>query len=390
MTSSKQLSKRINAGGIFRSQGFDYIVYIDRGNDANDITGCTGVLISSRHVLTQQSCLVSNPINDKQDYANMTVVISHTDSSNRRTPFNSLVSRVYTSDQFSNPQFPTSIALIRLRSVVPESVAKPVRIYAGDYKVSTPALLAGYATVGSRESSVPVTQMRYENIGISDNQFCLGANMFYNKNTDICSRVLSGLNTCKADLGAPILVPVDNGGEGKGNNTNTYALLAMTSSTKSVMDESSEMACAYTGGTGFYSWVFPLIDQLAGIIGVNATQLILVNNTESQSSDAFMHPNVDFSKYTSSSGPSFALRASGAIFGSAKQIQDIKNFLEVTRRKDAVGVRVKKNGKIVKFKVRCSRYLYTLTVADAQKAVKLRQSLPPGLKVQDVGKKNKN
>ncbi|KAJ2754455.1 60S ribosomal protein L38 [Coemansia aciculifera] len=74
----------------------------------------------------------------------------------------------------------------------------------------------------------------------------------------------------------------------------------------------------------------------------------------------------------------------------AKQIQDIKNFLEVTRRKDAVGVRVKKNGKIVKFKVRCSRYLYTLTVADAQKAVKLRQSLPPGLKVQDVGKKNKN
>ncbi|KAJ2115569.1 60S ribosomal protein L38 [Coemansia sp. RSA 922] len=75
---------------------------------------------------------------------------------------------------------------------------------------------------------------------------------------------------------------------------------------------------------------------------------------------------------------------------NAKQIQDIKNFLEVTRRKDAVGVRVKKNGKIVKFKVRCSRYLYTLTVADAQKAVKLRQSLPPGLKVQDVGKKNKN
>lgn len=32
----------------------------------------------------------------------------------------------------------------------------------------------------------------------------------------------------------------------------------------------------------------------------------------------------------------------------------------------------------VKFKVRCSRYLYTLVVTDAEKADKLKQSLPPG------------
>ncbi|KAJ1729784.1 60S ribosomal protein L38, partial [Coemansia sp. Benny D160-2] len=73
----------------------------------------------------------------------------------------------------------------------------------------------------------------------------------------------------------------------------------------------------------------------------------------------------------------------------AKQIKDIKNFLEVTRRKDASSVRVKKNGSVVKFKVRCSRYLYTLVVADAQKAGKLRQSLPPGLAVEDVAAKKK-
>ncbi|KAJ2658773.1 60S ribosomal protein L38 [Coemansia sp. RSA 1200] len=74
---------------------------------------------------------------------------------------------------------------------------------------------------------------------------------------------------------------------------------------------------------------------------------------------------------------------------AAKQIKDIKNFLEVTRRKDASSVRVKKNGSVVKFKVRCSRYLYTLVVADAQKAGKLRQSLPPGLAVEDVAAKKK-
>ena len=31
-----------------------------------------------------------------------------------------------------------------------------------------------------------------------------------------------------------------------------------------------------------------------------------------------------------------------------------------------------------KFKIRCSRYLYTLALDDPEKAEKLRQSLPPG------------
>lgn len=58
-----------------------------------------------------------------------------------------------------------------------------------------------------------------------------------------------------------------------------------------------------------------------------------------------------------------------------------------------VAVRVKKsvkknivgpNGKAMpnqtvhKFKIRCSRYLYTLSVTDAAKAEKIQQSLPPG------------
>lgn len=40
-----------------------------------------------------------------------------------------------------------------------------------------------------------------------------------------------------------------------------------------------------------------------------------------------------------------------------------------------------KDGKTVtvtKFKLRCSRFLYTLTLLDKDKADKLRQSLPPG------------
>ncbi|KAJ2569545.1 hypothetical protein GGH95_004278 [Coemansia sp. RSA 1836] len=176
--------------------------------------------------------------------------------------------------------------------------------------MTTPAMLAGYATVGAQSSSVSVSQMRFEKIGIQDNLYCLGANQFYNKNTDICSPVMSGLNTCKADLGAPILVPVDNGGRSNGSNTNTFALLALAS----LSDVDPEIGCAYTGSTGFYSWVFPFIDQISAIVGMNSTQLTLANNTMSQTSDAFMHPDVDFVKYTSSSGPRMAAFTSSAIF----------------------------------------------------------------------------
>lgn len=84
-----------------------------------------------------------------------------------------------------------------------------------------------------------------------------------------------------------------------------------------------------------------------------------------------------------------------------KQVQDIKLFLEIARRKDAKSARIRKskNGKIVKFKVRCSKYLYTLVVSDTEKvrlihhktirtnidrikADKLKQSLPPTLKIE--------
>jgi large subunit ribosomal protein L38e len=61
-----------------------------------------------------------------------------------------------------------------------------------------------------------------------------------------------------------------------------------------------------------------------------------------------------------------------------KQIEEIKEFLLTARRKDARSVKIKKSGDVTKFKVRCKRYLYTLCVTDADKADKLKQSLPPG------------
>ena len=67
-----------------------------------------------------------------------------------------------------------------------------------------------------------------------------------------------------------------------------------------------------------------------------------------------------------------------------KQISEIKDFLLTARRKDAQSVKIKKSKTVTKFKVRCSKYLYTLCVTDAEKADKLKQSLPPGLQRKDI------
>lgn len=48
-------------------------------------------------------------------------------------------------------------------------------------------------------------------------------------------------------------------------------------------------------------------------------------------------------------------------------------------------MKIKKSSGVTKFKVRCSKYLYTLTVADTDKAEKLKQSLPPGKSGQALG-----
>nr|ALS04207.1 60S ribosomal protein L38 [Acartia pacifica]ALS04208.1 60S ribosomal protein L38 [Acartia pacifica] len=67
-----------------------------------------------------------------------------------------------------------------------------------------------------------------------------------------------------------------------------------------------------------------------------------------------------------------------------REIKEIKQFLPMARRKDAKSVKIKKNSENTKFKVRCSRFLYTLKITDKEKAEKLRQSLPPGLQVKEL------
>lgn len=63
-----------------------------------------------------------------------------------------------------------------------------------------------------------------------------------------------------------------------------------------------------------------------------------------------------------------------------KEIKEIKEFLLLTRRADVRGpLRITSSGGVEKFKLRCSKYLYTLVLDDKTKGEKLKASLPPAL-----------
>ena len=67
-----------------------------------------------------------------------------------------------------------------------------------------------------------------------------------------------------------------------------------------------------------------------------------------------------------------------------REIRDLKEFLSICSRKDAAYVKVKKNPSATKFKVRCSKYLYTLVVADKKKADRIQKSIHPSVKKIEV------
>jgi large subunit ribosomal protein L38e len=80
----------------------------------------------------------------------------------------------------------------------------------------------------------------------------------------------------------------------------------------------------------------------------------------------------------------YSQRHASKVFKMPKEITEIKDFLLKARRKDAKSVKIKKTKTVTKFKVQCSTHLYTLCVTDAEKADKLKKSLPPGLTVRHL------
>ncbi|XP_055463890.1 60S ribosomal protein L38-like [Psammomys obesus] len=68
------------------------------------------------------------------------------------------------------------------------------------------------------------------------------------------------------------------------------------------------------------------------------------------------------------------------------KFEKIKNFLLTSQKKYAKFIKnkINSNKDNMKFKVQCSRCLYTLVSTDREKAEILKQSLPPGLAAKEL------
>jgi len=66
-----------------------------------------------------------------------------------------------------------------------------------------------------------------------------------------------------------------------------------------------------------------------------------------------------------------------------KQITEIRQFLQIARR-NARSVKIKATGAATKFKIRCSKFLFTLVMKDKDKAAKPKQPLPPSLQRKEI------
>ena len=60
-----------------------------------------------------------------------------------------------------------------------------------------------------------------------------------------------------------------------------------------------------------------------------------------------------------------------------KNVEHMGTNSYLTTRISAARIKKNKKTSLIKFKVRCSKHLYTLALKDAEKAEKLKQSLPP-------------
>ena len=71
-----------------------------------------------------------------------------------------------------------------------------------------------------------------------------------------------------------------------------------------------------------------------------------------------------------------------------KSVATPRTFLQLAVRPDAKWVKVKKcGGEVTKFKLRTAKYLYTLTVKQAKFTTLVTESIPKGLEVIYLDKK---
>ncbi|KAJ2853931.1 hypothetical protein J3B02_002915 [Coemansia erecta] len=287
--STSNLSRRIVGGGKIGTGGFDFIIGFAPNNPKQGVKGCTGVLIAPKYLLTTQAC-IGDGTSDKSTGSKLVLAIGTTDENLKKKSFtNFSVVNTYSSTHFPPVGYYNHIALMELDKEVPDSVARPVKIFASDQTNDIPSILVGYAAESTQTSAISLTDMRQAPVSLDSSEYCQDALDNINGKTELCSRTTAGLNTCAVDYGTPLLttyeIPVFSGLSlskmASGTQTG-YALLGLT--TYAYHNANALMNCVYGSQIGFYTWVYPFIKDIAAATGLDESELVVGNLTYTQES----------------------------------------------------------------------------------------------------------
>ncbi|KAL7715368.1 60S ribosomal protein L38 [Entamoeba marina] len=70
-----------------------------------------------------------------------------------------------------------------------------------------------------------------------------------------------------------------------------------------------------------------------------------------------------------------------------KQVKDIKHIVKLLKSGSVRSIRIKNNSDCVKFKVRCSKYLYTYVCTDKTKVADLKKAIPKDVHTIEINNK---
>ncbi|KAI8323585.1 trypsin-like serine protease, partial [Martensiomyces pterosporus] len=263
---------RIIGGFQAPSDQFGYVAYLRALSEDYDGGVCTGTLIAPSVVLTAAHCTQVNKFISYRPYEYKIMFGANVPRFDVDFEGYSVESYVVHPEYNSWP-FGNDIALFFLNETVPDSVAKPIKIYSGDTYTTTPMAAAGFGLTDIHNNQSLATQLMEVNLFPGTPDYCRKQDGNFHQATQICTDGTGGIDTCEGDSGGPIVTPLDNG--------DGYAQLAVTSYGV-VNDANPDGECGKAGGSGVYTRISPYLGWIAKTANLTASDISATNVTVSK------------------------------------------------------------------------------------------------------------
>lgn len=204
-------------GGIVVSQGtHDFATFVEISLGNNRIAGCTGSLITPRHVLTAAHCVVDDLDQTLHPSQFLTAIgrasIVGVPTANIRS-----VAAVFKHPDYTRATFRNDVAVLQLQSDVPATIARPVAVVgSNDTRFDSPGQVATVAGWGRTSGGGPASaQLLQAPLAVMSDAACAQLILSTQPDVHLCASNPSA-SGCNGDSGGPFFVTIAAASEPRG------------------------------------------------------------------------------------------------------------------------------------------------------------------------------